>query len=336
MAEGDETTVYKTLSDFYTETSSVPRTKVSRIVHCLNPFPAKAGSEHDRAQRVTFATMTQAREITGQLCPNLSVEFAKITDEQDVSSDLIRFDHHHKTHRSMSDLGTFKIVRPLPIMMDLLTAHPLDPDDVLVFTNVDIALTPGFYAFIESILSRDTDCAIINRRTVSNAYLGEADTALMACEIGAPHPGFDCFAMRGRLRDTLLAYNSCVGIGKVMLPLVHQLLALAERPVILTDAHATYHLGDDQQWQSSDFDDYQRHNQSEVSRVFQALLDTPRTRETLLSRLSVLTGGHRNTLFDKELRAQAGWPQDAFETKTRKKSQRARAALRRLLGKSAR
>lgn len=330
MSPDQSRQVYATVAEFYRATQNVEPAPVSRIVHCLNPFPAQPGSEHDRAQRMTFSSMSQARTVARHLVPNLRVDFAKITDEDDVPSDLITFDYHLRIDRTVSDLGTFRIARPLPIMMDLLTAVPLEPNDILVFTNVDISLSPGFYPFLKAIFRRGVDCAIINRRTVSNAYADETDIDIAAAEIGTPHPGFDCFALRGHLRNKMIPYDSCVGIGNVMLPLVHQIFALAERPVILTDAHATFHLGDDQQWRSEEFADYQAHNQAEVHRVFQAILDNPITKERLLDRLSVLSGAYRNTMFNADLRAQAGWTEPEPQGDGLPRAKHARGILQRL------
>lgn len=300
-----EMKVFTTLQEYCAETERAVAPRGSRIVHCLNPFPAKPGSEHDRAQRVTFASMAHARSVARRLQPELDVRFVKVTDAHDVSSTLIEFDDHYRIERSVTDLADFKIPRPLPIMMDVLTAAPVEPDDIVVFTNVDIALVPGFYGFLEAVFSRGADCAIINRRTISGIYEDERDLPLMACETGAPHPGFDCFAFRGRLRDELLPYDSCVGIGGVMLPLVHQLIARADRPVVLLDAHATYHLGNDRQWKNEDFADYVVHNRREVDRIFQALLDGPGVRDRLLHRLAQV---HRPWVFPPRLRALAGLP----------------------------
>lgn len=275
--------------------------------------------------------MTHARSVARQFQPELDVRFVKVTDAHDVSSALIEFDDHYRIGRTITDLADFKIPRPLPIMMDVLTAAPVEPDDIFVFTNVDIALVPGFYGFIEAVFTRGADCAIINRRTIPGIYEDERDIPLMACETGAPHPGFDCFAFRGRLRDTLLPYDSCVGIGLVMLPLVHQLLALADRPVVLLDAHATYHLGDDSLWLHDDFADYMAHNRREVERIFQALLDDlddPAMRDRLVQRL---LQAHKPSVFPPRLRALAGLQSPPPLSRRHRLVRRLRSVVRKVL-----
>lgn len=328
MTKAAEMNVFKTLQDYYTETQRDFAPCRSRIVHCVNPFPASPGSEHDRAQRVTFASMTRARSVAMALSPQLDLRFAKVTDAEDVSTSLIAFDDHYTIERTVSDLAQFEVPRPLPIMMDILTAVPLDPDDIFVFTNVDIALVPGFYGFLEAIFSRGTDCAIINRRTISDVYEDERDLSLIAGEAGAPHPGFDCFAFRGRLRDALRPYDSCIGIGGVMLPLLHQLLALADRPVVLIDAHVTYHLGNDRQWAHEHFSDYHAHNRNEIDRVFQSLLDDPAIRDRMVQRL---LAAPRIAIFPNRLRALAGLPEQAAPARPNRLARRLRSAMRRVL-----
>lgn len=330
MTETADMKVFTTLEGYYAETQRTFAPCGSRIVHCINPFPAKPGSEHDRAQRVTFASMTHARSVARQLQPQLDVRFAKVTDTHDVSSGLIEFDDHYWLERTVTDLVDFKIPRPLPIMMDVLTAAPVEPDDIFVFTNVDIALVPGFYGFLEAVFSRGADCAIINRRTISGMYEDEHDLPLMSGEAGEPHPGFDCFAFRGRLRDALLPYDSCVGISRVMLPLVHQLLARADRPVVLLDAHATYHLGDDRQWLHEDFADYTAHNLREVNRVFQALLDDlddPAIKDRLVQRL---LQAHKASVFPSNLRALAGLQAPPSPSRRNRFARRLRSLMRKL------
>ncbi len=290
--------VFQKLHDFYQSSRPDRGASANRIIHYLNPFPAKPGSEHDRAQRVTLASMKQARAVAATTSPDLTVEFVKVTLEQDLPTPLLDFDRHCRLERTILDLKDFKIPRPLPLVMDVLTAGSVAKDDIFIFTNADIALVPDFYTFIEALFRRGVDAAIINRRTISGVYKDESDLPLMAVEAGRPHPGFDCFAFRGHQRDALLPYDSCIGIGGVMLPLVHQLLAKATRPVVLLDAHATYHLGDDRQWQADDFADYTDHNRHEIDRTFERLISDAEIKERLVKRLSQ---AHESWIFPSRL-----------------------------------
>jgi len=295
--------VFATIGDFYKRTQPSTGKAVKRIIHCINPFLAKPGTEHDRAQRVTLTSMTVARRTASVVCPEIDVVFGKITLGDDFDSGLIEFDIHRTLTRSVLDLADFDVPRPLPLVMDLFTAVPVGRDDVFIFTNTDIALSSNFYGFVQSVFERGVDCAIINRRTISDYYKNEQDLALMAIETGTPHPGFDCFAMRGELRDKLMPYDSCVGIGGVMLPLVYQLLAFAKHPVVLLDAHATFHLGNDKSWTNEDFADYSKHNRKEIDRIFATLIEKPDQKEILLQRLS---GAHEPWIFKDNLKRLAG------------------------------
>lgn len=295
--------VFLKLDGFYRATTAQSGPHGSRIVHALNPFPTKPGTEHDRAQQVTLATMTRARETAKSHKPDLQIDFAKVIVEDTVDTPGIDFETTHRLDRTITDLHSFNIPRPLPLAYDVLTALPLAQDDILVFTNVDIALMPDFYLFLDQIFARDVDAAVINRRSISDAYTGVDDLVIMGMEVGNPHTGFDCFAMRGSVRDKLVPYTGCVGIAGVMLPLVHMLLAKAERPVVLLDAHATFHLGNDRQWRSEKFADYSDHNIREIDRVFDVLTADSDTRERLIQRLS---GAHAPWVFPRRLKTQAG------------------------------
>ena len=287
------------VSEFAAATSGQSGDPVSRIVHTVNPFPAPVGSDHDRAQRVTFASMTRAQQAADILAPGLTVDFAAVTLEEAVETPGIQFDRHHRLKRDIGDLKRFKKPRRLPLAFDILSAPVVEAGDLFVFTNVDIALAPGFYGFLAALFAHGADAAVINRRTISGGYTGPDDLALMDAEIGEPHPGFDCFAFRGSFRDRLIPYESCVGIGGVMLPLVHMILAMAERPVILTDAHQTFHLGDDRTWETSAFADYQAHNWAETDRVFAELTRDPVRRDRLLARLE---HRHADWVYPRRLR----------------------------------
>lgn len=303
MPYNAENLVFAAMGEYLSSTQKLKGRSDARIVHCINPFPAQPGTEHDRAQRVTMASMDRARKVANVICPNVDIVFAKVTLPQDEPESPFEFDISAKLDRTVLDLRQFQTPRPLPLVMDVLMAVDLAPQDILVFTNVDIAVTPDFYAFVDSLFARGTDCAIINRRTISNIYLDESELSLMASEVGAQHPGFDCFAIRGSLRDKLSHYDSCLGMSGVMLPLVHQLLATADQPVALLDAHATYHLGNDKQWENDAFDDYAEHNRNEIDRVFQTLMADTRTKARLMARLK---GAPQHMAFPRRLREQFG------------------------------
>ncbi len=297
-----DTAVFTSLANFLTSTRVTDEACCSKLVHCINPFSSEPDSEHFRAQHVTLASMARARSFSKIVCPELKVEFAQVTDGDDFSSSLIEFEHSHVLSRSVLDMFPFEVKRPLPLLMDILTPVAVKPDEVIVFTNVDIAVTPSFYSFIRALFSRGVDCAVINRRTISGNYSSEDDLALMECEVGMPHPGFDCFAFRGNLREKLFAYNSCVGIGGVMLPLLYQLLAFAEAPLVLLDAHATFHLGDDKSWLNNKLADYTEHNKGEIDRTFLKLIGNDENRKRLLTRL---VGAHRPWVYPERLQALA-------------------------------
>lgn len=294
---------FQTVQEFF-QASAVTGRAPNRIVHCVNPFPAKLNSEHHRAQSVTLASMAAARTFARCHSPDLSVDLVSVTlPGEEVDTIGIAFTEEIRLERSILDIRTFNVPRQLPLIFDILSAPAVAPDDILVYTNIDISLTPQFYIVLAELFARGADCAVINRRTISNAYHDPDDLALMALEVGTPHPGFDCFAFRGKLRDSMVPFSSCIGIGGVMLPLLYNLLALAEAPTVLLDAHATFHIGDDKSWRKPDLGDYSAFNSAELDRVFDALQSDPEIGARLVSRLQ---GAHLPWVFPDRLRARVG------------------------------
>jgi hypothetical protein len=259
--------------------------------------------------------MADARSVVAQRRPTVEVKLASVqlrgdkTPEIDANCyDQIWLD------RSILDLGTFRVSRRLPLLFDVISAPSVSPDNILIYTNIDIGLLPHFYLLIDEIFSRGADCAVINRRTISESYRDVSDLSFMIHEAGAPHQGFDCFAFRGWLRDAILPFSSCLGIGGVMKPLLYSLLAKAVNPVILLDAHATFHIGDDRTWLDPDFLDYAAFNRAEEDRVFDLLCSDALTADRLITRLQ---GAHVPGVFPQRLRRRVGITQDSENTPRR-------------------
>lgn len=281
-----------------------------KIVHCVNLFEAPVGSEHHRAQAVTLHSMSLARDFAKTLSPDLKVHLVSATVRADAGLSPKAFETHYFLERTVQDLASFKVPRALPLICDILNNVKLNKTDILIYTNVDIALMPGFYGFIEDVFSRGFDCAIINRRTISEGYDGPDQIARMYAELGAVHQGFDCFAFRAGLRDKMVPYNSCIGAANVMRPLVYNLLAFSDNPVVLLDAHETFHIGNDKAWKSDEYYDYSEFNRTEAYKVFDGILEDKEAKRRLITRLQ---GCHKRWVFSNEFRLRAGlerWPRD--------------------------
>src|SRR5207247_118281 len=114
-------------------------------------------------------------------------------------------------------------------------------------------------------------------------------------QVGDPHPGRDCFVFPRRACAAFEVGDACVGasfVGKVLaLNLACQVPTFRE----FTDAHVTFHLGDDRSWLNPEAQDYEEHNRRPQARA----MPTPRRlqRHALVTSVVALIG----TLLSLEL-----------------------------------
>jgi hypothetical protein len=146
--------------------------------------------------------------------------------------------------------GDFLDRRKLPLLSEIwgrLLEHSSDAD-VLIYSNIDIAVQPDFYAQVREWIQQGNDAVSVTRRTIPKTYTDPAEIEAMYGEIGEEHPGDDCFivkadtARRFRVRDVFL------GVAYFDKQLLINCAAYAERFVKLRQARATFHLGDDRAW----------------------------------------------------------------------------------------
>jgi hypothetical protein len=247
---------------------------IDSIAHIVNPVVVSEPSDLVVAQPITFATMRAAREhARGRVNVELySAQYAKDTelvpDDVTATRDL---------DRSVLDVGTFPIPRELPLLRDILDRlYDATQAELLVYTNVDIALLPHFYLVVARLVEHGYDAFIINRRTVTTTHHGIDDVPLMAAEVGRPHPGLDCFVFRRSAYPRYFLGDVCVGAGGVGWALMYNLRRHAAKFEIFEDYHVTFHLGDSQVWRSEASRPYARHNARQNRRICRHYREDPR------------------------------------------------------------
>lgn len=283
----------KSMSEIRLDLSQTTYTrKIGRIVHCVNPFPAHPGSEHDFAQTMTIRSMVEAKRFAMAQTPSVDIELqaAILPDDQD-SLDLTSFHSVKELSRDVSDIATFSKPRPLPLIYDIVKSIDLKEDDIGIYTNIDITLTPSFYSFLAYAMSKGYDALIINRRTVSRPPSNSLELSIAAAEIGEPHPGYDCFAFSKNLQETLPEHTSCIGIKTVAVPILFHLVAASQKPALLYDAHLTFHFGNDQAWKGTNFADYEEHNRREYKRIISIISADPEKEKRLKHRFGNIPDG---------------------------------------------
>jgi|GEM_PF-778732 len=252
-----------------------------RILHIVNPVAAKPESDLAVAQPVTFAAMTTARSWAESRDPAVQVRLAAAGYPEDAAVVPDGFDMLPDLQRSAMDVRTFQKARKLPVLWDILergrdaAADSDTPAEWLIYTNVDIAPMPHFYLLVAALVRKGYDAAIINRRTIPDTYTSPGDLPFMYTAIGKSHPGLDCFVFRRTLMDRFVPSRACIGAGFVMRSLLFNLVATTGKMVVLTDAHATFHIGDDRAWANPVYADYEAFNKAEALTVLNTFCRDP-------------------------------------------------------------
>jgi len=238
------------------------------IAHMVNPVNAAPGSDLTVAQPVTFESMRRARDLAEGV--DVSLFTCQYPEDRAVLPE--GFTATDDLDRSVLDVGSFSKPRKLPLIADIISRlyHATDAE-ILVYTNVDIALMPYFYTTIAAMVEDGHDAMVINRRTISDHHRDPDGLPLMYAEAGASHPGHDCFVFR---RDAVPAFDLgevCIGINWVGRVLIWNLCLQGHRFSEFTDRHLTFHIGNDKAWKNPDFDDYREFNRQQSASVLDRL-----------------------------------------------------------------
>jgi len=232
-----------------------------KFAHIINPVVVAPSSDLFLAQPVTFASMERAHDFArGE---GIEVTLLATCYDEDRALVPDSFQLSAPLQRSVLDCGQFAAPRKLPLIADILQrAFQSSDADYLIYSNVDIAVVPHFYASIAALITAGSDALVINRRTISNRYSSPDELLLMVAEAGEKHPGYDCFIFHRDLYPRLLLREVCIGATAIGLVLTANLLKLARRFSLHEDLHLSFHLGDDRSWQHDRYDDYRTHNET--------------------------------------------------------------------------
>lgn len=254
---------------------------IPRFVHVVNPF-ARGGEGMDRIQQLTLEAMAHA-----SVQARVAVDILLAVEEKDQALSFPCGNAIPCIQRSVCDVGTFQKRKPLPLLFDILEAAnriPMEDDDYIVYTNMDIIPVPHFYDALGEIASKGIDAVSITRRTVSSVEGDTPFSALLFSEVGKAHPGTDCLVFKRRLFKRFVPFHTCLGASNVTKPISYNLAVLAERFVVMKDAYLTCHLGDDRVWHNPDFADYSAHNKKSALAVLEKLLETEKSARSKLLR----------------------------------------------------
>ena len=236
-----------------------------QFTHIVNLYPPPEG---DRTQANTVASMRRAAAAHDGPVRLLNIQSAGDPDQTPEG-----FARGPDLSRSVLDVAPLEPARPLPLLFDVLEngAAEAGEQDYLVFTNADICLQPHFYAAVSDLIDRGFDALVINRRTVGAAFAGMPDSPLLAAETGTTHPGFDCFVFSHELAREFRRNDACIGMRAVDQGLLYNMVAHAEKMLLLTNATLTYHFGDDATWTDDRYAQYTAHNERAYLETLRAL-----------------------------------------------------------------
>ena len=234
-----------------------------KIIHLVNPVIMPSSSDLYVAQPITFESMRRARlEEDGA---EVILAAAVYPEDRDLVPDY--FDRIYSLDRSILDVKEMQKPRKLPLISDILGTVGSEAYDVLIYTNVDIALMPSFYKAVSHRFRKGTDAFIINRRTIGTEFTDIQDLEMMYAQAGEIHPGLDCFVMSKEVVDRMYSTQVVIGmdyVGKVMRV---NMEALAKDFKVFEHDHLTFHLGDDRAWKNPELDDYRQHNREALRSV---------------------------------------------------------------------
>ncbi len=239
-----------------------------KISHIVNPVQVSPRSDLYVAQPVTFRAMRASKQHCHD---DLDIELQAVCYEEDAALVPEYFQSGPLLERSVMDVGDFRKRRKLPLIHDILKSAVERSDaDYLIYTNVDISPMPFFYSAIGDAL-QEYDALVINRRTIEKCPTGDRPLAFYYQQVGQSHPGFDCFVFKREHYRQYQLFDACIGANWIGRMLICNLLAYANHPAILTDAHLTFHLGDDRSWKTAENIDFDRHNEAQVGKLMLAL-----------------------------------------------------------------
>ncbi len=113
---------------------------------------------------------------------------------------------------------------------------------------------------------------MINRRRIKSTLNRAEDLDKIYSEVGKDHIGYDMFIFKRSLFPKFILNNTCIGIPFVGNDLFYNLFCFAEKPVLLTDKHLTFHIGLEllKDWGSNEL---KKHNYKEFRKTTTFALD---------------------------------------------------------------
>lgn len=242
-----------------------------KIRHIINPVCVQPESDLYLAQPITFASMIAARHAAQVRGIDVDLCFTCYPEDIDVAPREFR--NAGLLDRSILDIVPLTPPRKLPLIADIINRALAGSDvDMVIYTNVDIAVQPEFYVEVERLATQGYDAFTINRRTLPKHYHSPAQLSLMYLEQGERHPGHDCFIFKPVAARCYDLRRGCIGANWIGRILLANLMARSDRFHVFDNKRLTFHVGDDRSWNTAKFNDYDSHNEQELVEILESLL----------------------------------------------------------------
>ena len=209
-----------------------------KITHIINTIHPEENAELYKRQSLTIESMQLAKKFCEQNISLTAVQYSKIDDGLPQEFELLP-----PLERSVKNFVP-DTHRNLPLIQDVLSCAQENVQcDFLVYTNLDIILTPHFYSSVVYYLNQGHDALVINRQRVSQSLENIEDLPAIFAEKGMIHPGFDCFVFKRELLEKIYMGSICLGIPFIGVGLAHWVFSLSKNPLFLPNASLTRHIG---------------------------------------------------------------------------------------------
>ena len=276
--------VRKGYQDLINQISSYAKTKVPlnksvdniAIHHIINAVEASKDSDLYLAQPITFKSLNIAKAyFTTTQSVNVKVKHhIVLVNNEKCNLNLLNKYKVHRVFRTIRDFPGFESFKSLPLLQDILCCVGNKNDnDYIVFSNVDISLTPIFYEFVYEKIKTGYDAIVINRRTLSKIYSKPDEYHDMVADLGDEHPGYDCFVFKVTNLKNFYLSNTIIGVHLIGRVLLWNIIKYSKNPLILSKSHLTFHIGDDNAGKDENNNSLFLHNFNSALVVLEKLYD---------------------------------------------------------------
>lgn len=230
---------------------------MTTIAHIVNPFKAPETQDVSWQQPMSLESMRLARKVA--LDGNINVTQYACVYEEDAG--IVPKDMKLTPMLQESTLGKFNIDRKLPYFKEILDGLYAKSDaNYFIQTNIDIILAPHFYLLVNKLIQDGVTSFCINKRIVPENFQSEDDLPLIWSMYGGPHNGMDCFVFPRESYPEFEIGDISMGVPWSETTLMASMIRSDPSFVVLRNAIATYHVGDERTWLAQELNDYRMHN----------------------------------------------------------------------------